>query len=84
MLGKTYFLCFNVWTDIEQTQKNFAWRDQTMELAIPYAKGHYINEADFLARPSRLKNSFNKNAWEKLKAVRDIYDSNHLFHTQLY
>ena len=84
ILGKIYFLCFNVWTDVEQSQANIEWRDQTMALAMPYSKGHYINEADFLARPSRVKDSFRSTAWEKLKAVRDKYDPDHVFHTQLH
>ena len=84
VLGKTYFLCFNVWTDADQTRVNIEWRDRTMALATPYSKGHYINEADFLARPSRIKNSFRENAWKKLKVVRDKYDPNHVFHTQLH
>ena len=83
VLGKIYFLSFNVWTDPEQTRANIEWRDKTMGLAMSYSKGHYINEADFLARPSWLKNSFRKNTWQELKTVRSIYDPSHLFHTQL-
>ena len=83
MTGKVYFLCFNVWTDPAQTQANIEWRDQTMALAMPYSKGHYINEADFLAGPSRVKNSFAGSGWENLKRLRDKHDPDHLFHTQL-
>ena len=83
MLGKTYFLCFNVWTDPEQTQANIEWRDQTMVLVEPYGKGHYISEANFLARPSRAENSFTEGSWQKLRTLRDKYDPGHLFYTQL-
>ncbi len=83
ILGNIYFLCFNVWTDPKQTQANIEWRDQTMALATPYSKGHYINEADFLARPSRVKTSFSGSGWEKLNSLRDKHDPEHLFHTPL-
>lgn len=84
VLGEIYFLCFNVWTDPGQSEINIEWRNKIMSLAMPYSKGHYINEADFLATPSRAKNSFRAGGWEKLKAVREKYDPNHVFQTQLH
>jgi FAD/FMN-containing dehydrogenase len=83
MTGQTFVGCYNIWTEAAEILQNIKWRDQTMNLAESYIKGHYINEADFIARPSRVKNSFTKPGWQKLQALHQKHDPNRIFHTQL-
>ena len=83
MVGKTYFGNFNIWMDAADDRRNIEWRDETMTLVKPHIKGHYINEADFLAIPSRVENSFSPSNWKRLNTLRDKHDPGHLFHTQL-
>ena len=83
MVGKTYVGSFNIWMDPEDDRKNIQWRDRAMSLIEPHTKGHYINESNFLAVPSRVEHSFSAPHWQKLKSLREKYDPDRLFYTQL-
>lgn len=81
--GKTFIGNYNVWTEAKHVQANIDWGIQTMKLIDAAANGHYINEANYSAKPSRIEKSFSEIGWRKLLDLRDKYDPQRLFHTLL-
>jgi len=48
-----------------------------------YAKGHYINETEFLRYPEHIKQSFTEAGWQRLGKLRQKYDPHSVFHTYI-
>ncbi len=66
----------------EQTddEKVNGWLRETMLTLEPYSLGHYINNEDVVSYPERNRNSFSKESWGKLRALRKQYDPDNIFH----
>src|SRR5674476_47523 len=62
----------------QSAARNQAWLGETMRALEPLASGRYIGEVDLTARPERARTSFSPAAWQRLNAVRDHYDGEHL------
>jgi FAD/FMN-containing dehydrogenase len=79
----TYLSPYAFWNDQKDDQKNLAWMRKTQEILGPMSVGHYINEADLEASPSRSERSFSQESWQRIGAVREKYDPGGVFHTYL-
>lgn len=78
MAGRFYVAVYAVWDESEAAARNQAWLGETMRALEPLASGRYIGEVDLTARPERARTSFSPAAWQRLNAVRDHYDGEHL------
>jgi hypothetical protein len=78
MAGRFYVAVYAVWDESEAAARNQAWLGETMRALEPLASGHYIGEVDLTARPESARTSFSPAAWQRLNAVRDQYDGEHL------
>ena len=80
MVGATFVLCYAIWEEARDDAANRAWHERAMQLLEPFATGHYLGESDIVATPSRARGSFKPANWERLRAVRNGYDPDGLFH----
>lgn len=69
--------------DENEDEQNIAWMRRTQEILAPLSAGHFISEADLEASPTRSERSFSQANWQKIQAVKNIYDPNGVFHTFL-
>ena len=80
MVGPTFVLGYAIWEEARDDAANRAWHEHLMQLMEPFATGHYLGESDIVATPSRARGSFLPANWERLRAVRNAYDPDGLFH----
>ena len=80
MVGPTFVLCYAIWEEARDDAANRAWHERAMQLMEPFATGHYLGESDIVATPARARGSFKPANWERLRAVRNAYDPDGLFH----
>ncbi|MYH69462.1 MAG: FAD-dependent oxidoreductase [Gammaproteobacteria bacterium] len=83
MIGSVYLACYAIWTSPEEDEINNHWVRKTMQLLEPHTKGHYINESNYVAIPSRRVNSFSRTNHRKLKYLALQHDPDNLFHTYI-
>ncbi len=68
----------------EHTEPNYLWMDKIKEtMDQGFAKGHYINETEFLRYPEHVKQCFTEDGWKRLGKLRTQYDPQGLFHTYI-
>jgi FAD/FMN-containing dehydrogenase len=68
----------------DHVEQNYLWMDKIKVLMDSgYAKGHYINETEFLRYPEHIKQSFTEAGWQRLGKLRQKYDPHSVFHTYI-
>ena len=77
----TFLSPYSFWMDEKDDRQNIEWMKRTQEILAPLSAGHYVNEADLEASPSRSERSYSKESWQKIKAVKNKYDPEGVFHT---
>ncbi|MCB1663819.1 MAG: FAD-binding oxidoreductase, partial [Pseudomonadales bacterium] len=68
----------------EHIEPNYLWMDKikaTMDDG--FAKGHYINETEFVRYPEHIKQCFTEEGWKRLETLRTKYDPQSVFHTYI-
>ncbi|MFJ3235553.1 FAD-binding oxidoreductase [Streptomyces sp. NPDC086787] len=83
VLGETYLAPFASWGDPAEDAANTRWVRDVMRVVEPYGTGHYIAEADLTADPARARRSYAPDGWERLRALKSVYDPENVFHTYL-
>jgi FAD/FMN-containing dehydrogenase len=81
MTAKALLLCYAIWERPEDDASNARWHRETIARLDRFAVGHYIGESDIVAHPKRSERSFTPANWERLKSLREKYDSGGLFHS---
>ena len=79
----TFLSPYSFWFDEKDDRANIEWMEKTQEILAPLSVGHYVNEADLEADPSRAERSYSEENWEQIKEVRNKYDPTGVFHTYL-
>jgi FAD/FMN-containing dehydrogenase len=80
MTGDALLLCYAIWERPEDDGANIAWHRATIAALDKYAVGHYVGESDIIASPQRAARSYSAENWQRLKALRQQYDPEGLFH----
>jgi FAD/FMN-containing dehydrogenase len=83
MVGRSFSLCYAVWTEPGDDQANIEWLRRTSRDLEPFSSGYYIAEADLPADTSRSARAFAAPHWERLRALRRAHDPDDLFHSFL-
>ena len=83
MRRRTFLSPYSFWMDEQEDEQNIAWMKRTQEILAPLSVGHFVSEADLEASPDRSERSYSKASWQKIKAVKNKYDPNGVFHTYL-
>jgi FAD/FMN-containing dehydrogenase len=83
MIDRTFLACYAVWEHERDDQANIGWLRQITGALAPIVSGHYIAEADLTAERTRAPRCFTEPAWTRLRAIRPIYDPDHVFHDYL-
>lgn len=78
MWGRQLVYHYTVWTDPSMDEANQAWHAEAMSRLDPHMVGRYVGEAD-LTRPAAARQCYAPAAWERLRALRAIYDPHALF-----
>lgn len=81
MRRRTFLAPYCLWMDEKDDDQNLAWMTRTQEILAPLSVGHFISEADLEASPARAQRSFSEASWEKIRAVKNKYDPDGVFHT---
>jgi FAD/FMN-containing dehydrogenase len=79
MAGQSYGGIWAIWDKEEDDAANRQWQDETAALLKPFTYKHYIGETDIVQDPSRIKNSYTTEKWEKLERIKTKYDPAGLF-----
>lgn len=69
--------------DEQEERANKGWMEKSNRLVQKYAKGHYINEAEYELFPERIPGCFTQDGWKQLGALRAKYDPQAVFHNFL-
>jgi FAD/FMN-containing dehydrogenase len=75
----TWIGSYAVWDRAEDDPENIAWLRATSAAMQPFAAGHSINEIDTEVDPDKVRRCFTDAAWERLAALREARDPDHLF-----
>lgn len=81
MYARTFVACYAMWDDPAADAANLAWLPATIAELEPSALGHYIAEADLLAKATRAPRSFDATSWERLHEIRRRVDPDGLLVT---
>jgi FAD/FMN-containing dehydrogenase len=82
MRGATFALCYAIWDDADDDQRNEQWHRRLVGAIAPSIIGRYIAEAD-LEIDGAAEGSFAAPVWERLQALKTEFDPDNLFHTYL-
>ena len=80
IMGKSHIICIPLWKDPNDDVANRAWMHEATAAVQPYSIGHYVNDADIVSSPERVRRSFSQKNWGRLRALRRKYDPDGLFH----
>ena len=69
-----------IWRDAAGDVANLDWHADTMATLAPLTSSHYVGEADIISGAGRAARCFTPQAWQRLAAVRERYDPEHLLH----
>jgi FAD/FMN-containing dehydrogenase len=83
MVGRSFFLCYAVWSEAADDEANIEWLRQTSRDLEPFSSGYYVAEADLPADRSRSSRAFAPANWERLQSLREANDPNGMFHSFL-
>ena len=81
--GRHYLSWYMIAEEEKHNEPNYKWMDESLDLVLPYSKGHYLNEIDTLRYPEQVQNCFSGDDWKKLAVLRKKYDPDAVFHTFL-
>ncbi|MEE1754613.1 FAD-binding oxidoreductase [Streptomyces sp. SP18CS02] len=80
VLGSSYVVPYAIWDDPAEDGAHTRWLREAMGTVEPLGTGHYIAEADLTAASSRAERSFTADDWRRLRALRERYDPQGVFH----
>jgi FAD/FMN-containing dehydrogenase len=80
VVGKTYLASYAIWGTPGGDEENIGWVDKVMTSLTSMTKAHYINESDYIAKPSRVRDSFSAQAWNRLVKLTKQYDPGQVFY----
>ena len=80
IMGKSHVICIPIWKEPDDDMANRAWMREATAAVQPYSIGHYVNDADIVSSPERVRRSFSQKNWGRLRALRRKYDPDGLFH----
>ncbi|MGQ0696467.1 MAG: FAD-binding oxidoreductase, partial [Nitrospiraceae bacterium] len=80
MTAGTLLLCYSIWERPGDDAANAAWHREMIAALDPFAVGHYVGESDIVTQPARAERSFKRANWQRLQALRRIYDPDDRFH----
>jgi FAD/FMN-containing dehydrogenase len=80
MTGDALLICSAMWDQTEADEANRQWHRATIEALDTCAVGHYIGESDIVAVRGRAQRCYSEESWSRMKALREKYDPNELFH----
>jgi hypothetical protein len=69
-----YIGCYSVWDNADDDEANERWHREILKSLEPITRGHYMEETDLLASPTRAAESLAPGVWERLKTIRQRYD----------
>jgi FAD/FMN-containing dehydrogenase len=78
MTGTTFALCYGIWSDEAEDDRNRAWHRRLVESVAPMTVGRYVAEADLTA-VGAARTAFAPPAWERLHALKRRWDPDDLF-----
>jgi FAD/FMN-containing dehydrogenase len=78
--GKYYVCAYAQWPNPVDDGIQSDWLINMFNDLEPLAKAHYINELDREARPHRTPQCFSPTNWQKLRSLRQKYDSEGVYH----
>lgn len=76
---KTVVLSYAVWNSPEQDQANIDWTKGVGRAMEDIIAGHFINETDLIRQPSRIRNSFSEEAFNKITSYKSRLDPHNRF-----
>ncbi len=79
MEGPSYGGIWSIWEKPEDDAANIKWQDEAMAILKPFTNKHYIGETDIIQDPSRIKDSYTVEKWQKLEEIRKKYDPDGVF-----
>jgi FAD/FMN-containing dehydrogenase len=79
MVAPLFIACYAMWDQAEQDHANTLWLQTSVDLFRSATVGHYLGETDLRAGVDRAARSFAAPNWEKLCALKQKYDPQHLF-----
>jgi FAD/FMN-containing dehydrogenase len=79
VMGTTFVLCYSIWGDAQDDGRNRAWHTRLTDSVAATTLGRYIAEADLEAEGAA-RASFSTPAWERLRALKAIWDPDNVFH----
>jgi FAD/FMN-containing dehydrogenase len=68
------------WDKEADDAENFSCIHTVSEIQRPFATGYHINYIDVYGDPEMIRRSFSTGAWKKLRAIRQAYDPEDVFH----
>lgn len=71
------------WKNAQDDEENIHWFSEFNRILLPYITGTYISEADIENNPARIEQSFSRENWQKLQAIRAHYDPATRFYSYL-
>lgn len=71
------------WTDPEQSNTNIAWTREVFEDMQRFSRGTYLNFPGFMEDADRLLQGAYEQNYERLRAIKAMYDPENLFHGAL-
>ena len=80
MTASTLLLSYAIWERPEDDEVNADWHRATVAALDSFAVGHYVGESDIVAEPRRAERSFAPANWQRLQALRRIYDPGGFFY----
>ena len=80
IIGSTNRLSVLTWENENDDDTIKQWLADTMTALKPFSLGHYINNEDVVNFPQRNQGSFSAHSWTKLRALKQKYDTNGVFH----
>lgn len=68
-----------IWEKEDDDDANRRWQDEVIAIMKPFTSQHYIGETDIVQDPSRVRESYTAEKWQRLEAVRAKYDPDGVF-----
>ena len=79
MDARTLLLSYAVWESPAEDAENRAWMQALGRQMESVSVGHFVSEADFMAKGSRAERSFTPENWARLQKLRAQLDPDRLF-----
>lgn len=83
MIATTFVLCYAVWEDATEDERNAAWHRRLVGSIAPTVIGRYIGEASLGADGGAAERCFAPPSWQRLRALKHEFDPTNLFQDYL-